>query len=214
MERFRGQAMHSGRFPGGAAYAGKRVVVIGAGNSAIDICQDLVYHEADSVTMIQRSSTCVASRVYQLRAIGGAFPDDVPTEVSDFRAMAMPFALLKRLNIAVEPEAREFHEDMYEKLRNAGLKVHLGPEGQGLYILYLERGGGAFLSTMPHSLADTRSNEQDIVRPRLVALGVCRVLTHHRDRQGRSSGYDRRWACSSAQRDLATSIHGAGRRIR
>ncbi|RPD67281.1 dimethylaniline monooxygenase (N-oxide-forming) [Lentinus tigrinus ALCF2SS1-7] len=142
MELFRGEVMHSSRFPGGAACIDKHVLVVGAGNSAMDICQDLVYNGAGSVTMIQRSHTCAVSRDYQLRSINAVWPHDVPTEVSDFRATAVPFKLMKRLAIAGHPQAMEFHKEMHEKLSNAGLKVHLGLEGEGLYIMYLERSGG------------------------------------------------------------------------
>ena len=153
MELFRGETLHSARFPGGAAYTGKRVVVVGAGNSAMDICQDLVYHGAGSVTMIQRSSTCAVSRVYQYETLSVAWPSDVPSEVTDLRASAIPFKLLRRLEIAAHPKAMEFHRDMHEKLSKAGLKVHLGLERQGLYIMYLERSGG----TYTHPIAATYS---------------------------------------------------------
>ena len=56
---FEGEQHHSSRHPGGEAYRGKRVVVLGSNNSAHDICADLWEHGAD-VTMIQRSSTLVA----------------------------------------------------------------------------------------------------------------------------------------------------------
>lgn len=51
--------MHSSQFVSGEAYKGKRCVVVGANNSAHDICADLWEHGAD-VTMIQRSPTVVA----------------------------------------------------------------------------------------------------------------------------------------------------------
>ncbi|WP_164142145.1 NAD(P)-binding domain-containing protein, partial [Serratia marcescens] len=46
----------SSQHPGPEAYAGKKVVVIGANNSAHDICAALWEGGAD-VTMVQRSST-------------------------------------------------------------------------------------------------------------------------------------------------------------
>ncbi|MDO6805566.1 NAD(P)/FAD-dependent oxidoreductase, partial [Wenyingzhuangia sp. 1_MG-2023] len=55
-DSFEGEQHHSSQHPGGEAYAGKRVVVLGANNSAHDICAALWEHGAD-VTMIQRSST-------------------------------------------------------------------------------------------------------------------------------------------------------------
>ena len=55
---FEGDVMHSSAYRSGEAYRGKRCIVLGANNSAHDICQDLWEHDAD-VTMIQRSSTTV-----------------------------------------------------------------------------------------------------------------------------------------------------------
>src|SRR5256885_11421932 len=53
---FKGEQQHSSQHHGPDAYAGKKVVVIGANNSAHDICAALWEHGAD-VTMVQRSST-------------------------------------------------------------------------------------------------------------------------------------------------------------
>src|SRR5690606_23885211 len=57
-ERFKGLRCHSSDFPGGKSMAGKKCVVIGANNSAHDICTDMWEADGD-VTMIQRSPTIV-----------------------------------------------------------------------------------------------------------------------------------------------------------
>ena len=59
LENFAGTAVHSSKFEGGAAWKGKRAVVVGSGTSAHDICQDLHAHGAAEVTMIQRAPTIV-----------------------------------------------------------------------------------------------------------------------------------------------------------
>ena len=51
-ETFAGVTMHSSQYVSGASQEGKKVVVVGSGTSAHDICQDLWEHGAD-VTMIQ-----------------------------------------------------------------------------------------------------------------------------------------------------------------
>uniref|UniRef100_UPI0013D8B680 NAD(P)-binding domain-containing protein n=1 Tax=Escherichia coli TaxID=562 RepID=UPI0013D8B680 len=53
MDVFEGEQQHSSQHPGPEAYAGKKVVVIGANNSAHDICAALWEGGAD-VTMVQR----------------------------------------------------------------------------------------------------------------------------------------------------------------
>ncbi|KAK8936884.1 putative indole-3-pyruvate monooxygenase YUCCA4 [Platanthera zijinensis] len=46
MEAFKGEMMHSSEFRNGADYAGKRVLVVGCGNSGMEMCLDLCKHAA------------------------------------------------------------------------------------------------------------------------------------------------------------------------
>ncbi|KAI0677130.1 dimethylaniline monooxygenase (N-oxide-forming) [Trametes maxima] len=142
---FQGTVMHSQQFAGGAPHAGKRVVVIGAGNSAIDVCQDLVLRGAGEVTMVQRSATCVLSREYVSELLKRSFPEDVPLPVADFKWASFPVGLLKQLTIADQQAAWDANKELHDKLRRGGLQLNMGPEGQGIYILTQERGGGAWL---------------------------------------------------------------------
>ncbi|KAK7008196.1 FAD/NAD-P-binding domain-containing protein [Favolaschia claudopus] len=41
---FQGDIIHAAAYDGGKNFAGKRVMVVGAGNSSADICQDLAFH--------------------------------------------------------------------------------------------------------------------------------------------------------------------------
>ncbi|KAJ7079457.1 FAD/NAD-P-binding domain-containing protein [Mycena belliarum] len=77
-ERFRGITLHAGYYHGGAPFAGKRVIVVGAGNSAADICQDVTFH-GGNVTMVQRSSTCVVSAANARRQMEQLWPANAPT---------------------------------------------------------------------------------------------------------------------------------------
>jgi cation diffusion facilitator CzcD-associated flavoprotein CzcO len=60
-EQFRGQIVHPQRWPESIDYAGKRVVVIGSGATAMTLVPALA-NKAAHVTMLQRSPTYVASR--------------------------------------------------------------------------------------------------------------------------------------------------------
>ncbi|KAJ6529376.1 FAD/NAD-P-binding domain-containing protein [Mycena capillaripes] len=128
-ERFKGITLHAGYYQGGMPFAGKRVIVIGAGNSAADIVQDLSFHGAQSVTMVQRSSTCVI------------WPEDVPTDVADFKLNAMPLLLMKRILRAQEAKLSEAEKETHRGLREAGLKLNMG-DGSGAYPLMFEKFGG------------------------------------------------------------------------
>ncbi|OSC96812.1 FAD/NAD(P)-binding domain-containing protein [Trametes coccinea BRFM310] len=146
---FHGEVLHSESFHGGADYAGKRVLVIGAGNTSIDICQDLVLNGAHSVTMIQRSSTCVMSRDLLSSFQRQTWADDRPLDIADFLAASWPIGLQKKLAIASQDAMWHLDKELHDKLRKGGLKLNMGPEGEGLYVLTLERfGGGSQLLTV------------------------------------------------------------------
>ncbi len=60
-ERFRGQIVHPQHWPDDLAYAGKRVVVIGSGATAVTLVPAMAA-QAAHVTMLQRSPTYVVAR--------------------------------------------------------------------------------------------------------------------------------------------------------
>ncbi|KAH9853605.1 FAD/NAD-P-binding domain-containing protein [Lenzites betulinus] len=141
-ESFRGQVLHSEGFGGAAEYAGKRVVVVGAGNSSIDICQDLVLQGAQEVTMIQRSPSCVVSRDFVKSQSKLRYRDEWSMDVADMRSASLPIALFRQWMIANEGAMWAAQKELHDKLRKGGVQLNMGPEGQGLFILVLERLGG------------------------------------------------------------------------
>ena len=156
MELFRGRILHSSAFPGGEHFAGQKAVVVGAGNSSIDVCQDLALRGASSVTMVQRTRSCVMTREYVCDQVRGAFPENVPLEVADFRFASMPLGLLKQVLIADQDSAWKANKELHDKLRKGGVNFDLGPEGQGVYPLVFERlGGGSPVLFQLWSSADT-----------------------------------------------------------
>lgn len=145
MEAFQGQVVHSSRFPGGALFAGQHAVVVGAGNSSMDICQDLALRNAVSVTMVQRSTSCVMSLDFIADIFRESYSEDIPLDVADLRFFSIGHGLRKRMAIENQALAWEAHKELHEKLRKGGVSFNLGPEGQGVPILVFERlGGGCF----------------------------------------------------------------------
>ena len=143
-ELFAGTVIHSASYDDPADFTGKDVLVIGAGNSAIDICQDLATNGVQSVTMVQRSPTCIVSRASTTAQLERVWQPGVPIEVGDFKFMSNPLGLFKKVMIGRQAQQWEAEADLYEKLRRAGVAVNLGPEGQGSLLLVFERGGGTF----------------------------------------------------------------------
>jgi len=60
-ERFKGSIVHPQKWPAGLDYAGKRIVVIGSGATAVTLVPELAKN-ATHVTMLQRSPTYIVSR--------------------------------------------------------------------------------------------------------------------------------------------------------
>ena len=142
-DNFAGDILHSNQYGGGVAFKGKRVVVVGAGNSSADICQDLVFRGAASVTMVQRSSTCVVSQKTVNQRLAISFPENLPVEVSDFKFAAMPFLLRRAFLKESQKRVEEEDKEMLEGLRNAGFRLnHGGMDDSGTLLLFYERGGG------------------------------------------------------------------------
>ena len=150
MENFAGQQHHSSRHAGGAAYAGKRVVVIGSNNSAHDICADLVEHGAD-VTMLQRSSTLVVQTdTMLLRGWGALYSEQavaagIDTDTADLLAASIPYGVLPRLHKPLWAAIAAEDAAFYDRLRAAGFLLDFGEDETGLALKYLRRGSGYYI---------------------------------------------------------------------
>jgi cation diffusion facilitator CzcD-associated flavoprotein CzcO len=148
---FRGRVLHASAFSSGAAFAGQRVLVVGAANTAADVCEDLAAGGAARVTMLQRSATCTVLPHALAAHFAQTFPPGADVALCDFRIAGVPFRVRERLVLAereariargedpdVEPEDLERMRKVQEK----GFLVHHGREGRGLLFVILERFGG------------------------------------------------------------------------
>ncbi|KAJ7572838.1 dimethylaniline monooxygenase [Mycena floridula] len=134
-ESFTGETFHASKYPGGRHFTGKRVVVVGAGNTAADICQDLAFHKAASVTMVQRSRTAVRTLKAVSDDLFKLYPDDVPIEISDLKHSSFPFGL-ERILIG---ETVDADKKLHDGLEKAGFKVN---RSTPYFVLIFERYGG------------------------------------------------------------------------
>ncbi|KIJ46883.1 hypothetical protein M422DRAFT_249627 [Sphaerobolus stellatus SS14] len=145
-DEFLGEVFHASDFKGPQAYTGKKVVVVGASQTAADICQDLASHGVECVTMIQRSNTAVVSLDYVSKTqLDFLWPPNGDPLLGDFRGIAMPISLLKQLLILSKKEREAYHKDMYVGLEKAGFRLNEGPDGAGQGILLFQRGGGYWI---------------------------------------------------------------------
>lgn len=141
---FGGELMHSGQYTEGHEWTGKKALVVGTGNSAHDVAQDLHACGAD-VSMIQRSSTHVVSlaeaqRVYTIYAEGP------PTEDCDLLATSFPFQVLKRGYKMTAKHTSQVDKPLLDALSARGFKLNNGVEDCGFQMSYLQRGGGYYFN--------------------------------------------------------------------
>ncbi|MGA3797739.1 NAD(P)/FAD-dependent oxidoreductase [Pseudomonas fluorescens] len=149
-EVFNGQQHHSNRHPGGDAWSGKRAVVIGANNSAHDICADLVENGAE-VTMVQRSSThIVRSDSLMDLVFGGLYSEDaletgLTTDKADMLFASIPYKVMPSFHQPIFDAIKERDKDFYERLAKAGFMLDFGDDDSGLFMKYVRRGSGYYI---------------------------------------------------------------------
>lgn len=131
-EEFQGEVMHSSAYPGGRRFKGKRVTVVGAGNSAHDVLQDL-YEQGAQVTLIQRSSTYVVRHATLRKHTLGLFePGGPPLDDVDMMAASMPMGLIPVLQKTTTAAMAEDDRELLDGLTANGFAVDFGPDDAGL----------------------------------------------------------------------------------
>lgn len=140
-DAFTGTVVHSTAYKNAELYAGKQVVVVGSGQSAADICEELA-RAGIAVTMVQRSPTEVSGRDWQMeKTLKAWFPQDVPAEVNDFKTLSVPRGYLRKRYMS-EEEMQQYlaaQTTLHEQLRKAGVLLDLSAPQ---IILWWERLGG------------------------------------------------------------------------
>ncbi|KAF7359205.1 Flavin-binding monooxygenase [Mycena sanguinolenta] len=139
-DAFDGPIVHCADYQGGKPFAGKRVVVVGAGNTSADLCQDLSFHGAESVTMVQRSSTMVLP-IALIEHQTERWYRDVRIDTADFLLMAKPIPLMQKMAEQNETSLVEHLKEYYQSLREAGFKL---VTDRNIFSLFYSAYGGYF----------------------------------------------------------------------
>jgi putative flavoprotein involved in K+ transport len=131
IEDFKGPIAHSKYYKTGADFSGKKVLVVGCGTSAFDICYDL-YLKGAAPTMLQRSETSVVplrEGVYYNRDY---LPGGTTVEAADLRrgATAVYPVIIDLLKTATR-DCNERNAQLFADLRRAGLWLGDGRDGTG-----------------------------------------------------------------------------------
>lgn len=141
---FTGELKHSTEFASGDAYAGKRVLVVGAATSAHDLAQAL-HEQGAQVTMLQRSATYVIGMTTMTDAMGFYKEGGGPTETADLIAMSVPMAVNVANMQQRTRDAAEVDREILDGLRKAGFNITMGIEDAGHSLLFFEKAGGYYI---------------------------------------------------------------------
>ena len=131
IEEFTGAIVHSKHYRSGADFTGKKVLVVGCGTSAFDICFDL-YLKGAYPTMLQRSETSVVplrEGVYYNRDY---LPGGPSVETADLRRAATAvYPVIVELLKGATRDCNERNAKLFADLRNAGLWIGDGRDATG-----------------------------------------------------------------------------------
>jgi putative flavoprotein involved in K+ transport len=144
LKDFTGQILHSSQYDDGENWKGKRVLVIGTGNSGHDIAQDL-HSSGAEVTLVQRSSTLITNIEPSAQLAYAAYNEGT-LEDNDLIATSMPLVLARRSHVLLTEQSKTFDKELLDGLERVGFKLDFGENGTGWQFKYLTRGGGYYFN--------------------------------------------------------------------
>lgn len=145
LENFSGTVLHSTQFDEGAAWKGKRAIIIGTGTSAHDIAQDLCSNGADA-TLVQRNTTMVVNVEPSAQLPYALYDEGPPLEDCDLITTSFPLSLARKSHIMLTEQARQIDQPLLDGLAHKGFRLDFGDDGTGWQFKYLTRGGGYYFN--------------------------------------------------------------------
>ncbi|KAH7106702.1 FAD/NAD(P)-binding domain-containing protein [Auriculariales sp. MPI-PUGE-AT-0066] len=148
---FKGTVVMGNSFNSKEEITGRRVVVVGASNTAADLCVDFSARGAASVVMIQRSSTAVLSHETAKKyCFPNFYPENVPVAESDFASETMSLGYQQQMAAqGMTAFLESCDRDLFDKLDVAGFRRNQGEKygkGQiGVFGIVAEHHGGMFM---------------------------------------------------------------------
>lgn len=146
IQDFKGEVKHSAHYTRGKAYAGKRAIVIGTGNSAHDVAQDLYVNGAAYVAMYQRSPTCVVSLEPSAKMVYNIYRELPSVHDIDLLTAAIPYPVLEDTYKFMSKRHAEIDGPMIAALNKAGFETYYGRDGTGFHMMYLRGEGGYYIN--------------------------------------------------------------------
>jgi cation diffusion facilitator CzcD-associated flavoprotein CzcO len=146
-DTFAGTVLHSTEYRNGAEFQGKKVLVVGASSSGLDIAHDLSVRGVD-VTLLQRSPTYVMSLAKSVpmfmgphKPVDGKRPD---IEALDRGFFSSPASVGEELSRRFAEDLEALDHDLLQGLEDAGFKTWRGQRGTGFQTLAFTNGGAYY----------------------------------------------------------------------
>ena len=138
---FQGQVMHAEEFDTGAAWEGRKALIMGTGSSANDIALDLHSHGVET-TLVQRGSTTVVSIDPSARLNESVWDEGGTLDDADLIVASAPPSLIIAGYQAVTKRMAALDGDLIAGLKRIGFKHDFGEDETGHQMKYFRRGGG------------------------------------------------------------------------
>ena len=143
LDDFAGEISHSEGYTTGAAWKGKKALVLGTGNSGHDSAHDL-YESGAEVSLIQRGSSGIIS-LESGQLLYSLYSEGPPIDDCDLLATATPYPVLVRGFQVVTAEMQRRDKRILDGLRAKGFKIDFGEDETGIQMKYFRRGGGYYI---------------------------------------------------------------------
>jgi thioredoxin reductase len=145
IENYKGPIVHSSNYKDGLGWAGKKVLVLGTGNSGHDIAQDL-YANGANVTMIQRNSTMIVDVEPSAQLPYALYNSGPSLEDCDLITLSIPVPLARQAHVEFTRRTTEIDKDLLSGLKKIGFKLDYGDQNTGWQFKYLTQGGGYYFN--------------------------------------------------------------------
>jgi putative flavoprotein involved in K+ transport len=142
---FKGTVIHSHVFRSGAGWKDRNVIVLGVGNTAHDIAQDLNGHGA-KVKMMQRGSVTVFSVKSAAMNHGLYYKEGLPVDTCDLIATSITFPTALRGYQLNTKQMLENDKALLAGLKARGFRTDIGEDGGGHQMKVRSKHGGYYLN--------------------------------------------------------------------
>ncbi|GIZ47573.1 hypothetical protein CKM354_001066100 [Cercospora kikuchii] len=124
-ESYRGTAVHSTAFKNAIPWAGKKGIVVGTGNTAHDVAEDMVDSGLTSVTMTQRTRTMVIPMQVFKPLHSRLYHADADLASSDRAEWGLPFPVQGAVSKTLFGHWRKTDPALYDGLESQGFKTEI-----------------------------------------------------------------------------------------